>query len=57
MIIESRLTGSGDDERYVSGYFLTKEQLLDLIRDHLVDSQANLVPSSQIYLEDWLKRH
>lgn len=57
MIIESRLTGSGDDERYVSGYFLTKEQLLDLIRDHLVDSQANLVSSSQIYLEDWLKRH
>jgi len=57
MTKEVRIATSEGRDLTQEGYFLTETQLLDLLRDYIVDSRAGLVSSSEIYLEDWLKNN
>jgi hypothetical protein len=44
-------------ESYVSGYFLTIDDLQRLTRDFQVDCHDGFVNNDQSYIEEWLKKH
>lgn len=44
-------------ESYVSGYFLTIDDLKKLVRDFQSDNFDGFVSNDISYLEEWLKKH
>lgn len=55
--LESRLDSSDFFEKYLDGYFLTIDDLADLVRDFQVDNFDGFVSNDQSYIEEWLKKH
>jgi hypothetical protein len=55
--LESRLDSSDFFEKYIDGYFLTIDDLADLVRDFQVDNFDGFVSNDQSYIEEWLKKH
>ena len=44
-------------ESYVSGYFLTIEDLAKLVRDFQADCYNGFVSNDKSYIEAWLNKH
>lgn len=44
-------------ESYVSGYFLTIDDLQRLVRDFQADCFDGFVSNDNAYIEEWLKKH
>jgi hypothetical protein len=42
---------------YVSGYFLTLEDLTELVRDFQINDDMNFVRNDKSYIEKWLSKH
>jgi hypothetical protein len=58
IILESKIVvEEGKDEKYVSGYFLTIDDLQKLVRDFQVDCHDGFVSNDNAYIEQWLKNH
>lgn len=57
MTREIRIKTNDGKDILEEGFFMTNDKLLELLRDYIVDSRAGLVPSSELYLEEWLKTH
>lgn len=56
--IETILRKQKDESyQYMNGYFLTLEQLAELVRDFQVDCHDGFVSNDKSYIEEWLKKH
>ncbi len=53
IILESKIV----DEKYVDGYFLTIDDLGQLVRDFQADCHDGFVSNDKAYIEEWLKKH
>ena len=53
IILESKIVG----EKYVDGYYLTIDDLEQLVRDFQVDCHDGFVSNDKAYIEEWLKKH
>jgi hypothetical protein len=53
IILESKLV----DNIYVDGYYLTLNDLKQLMRDFQVDCYDGFVSNDGAYIENWLKNH
>lgn len=45
------------DYEYVDGYFLTIDDLEQLVRDFQADCRDGFVSNDKAYIEEWLKKH
>lgn len=54
VILETRTNSKNEIEE---GYFLTIEQLEQLVVDFAVDWHDGFVSNDQVYIEHWLKKH
>jgi len=57
MKLESKLVMTENGEIYIEGYFITIEQLAELVRDFQVDCHDGFVSNDKSYIENWLKKH
>ena len=55
MIVQE--TKIGNDDKFVSGYFLTIHDLSRLVRDFQADCHDGFVSNDNAYIEEWLKKH
>lgn len=56
--IEVMLRKQKDESyQYMDGYFLTLDQLAELVRDFQVDCHDGFVSNDKSYIEEWLKKH
>ena len=55
MKLESKLVMTENGEIYIEGYFITIEQLAELVRDFQVDCHDGFVSNDKSYIENWLK--
>lgn len=56
--IESMLRRKKDESmQYMDGYFLTINQLKELVRDFQADCHDGFVSNDQSYIEEWMKKH
>ena len=56
--IEVMLRRQKDDSmQYMEGYFLTTNQLQELVRDFQVDCHDGFVGNDIAYIEEWMKKH
>ena len=55
MIPETKIVMVDGDEKFVTGYFLTIEQLARLVRDFQADCHDGFVSNDEAYLETKLK--
>lgn len=53
IILESKII----EEKYVDGYYLTIEDLKQLVRDFQADCHDGFVSNDNAYIEAWLKKH
>lgn len=53
IILETKLV----DDEFVSGYFLTMQDLGRLVRDFQADCHDGFVSNDEAYIEQWLKKH
>jgi len=53
IILESKLIG----DKYVDGYYLTIDDLQELVRDFQADCHDGFVSNDHSYIEAWLKNH
>ena len=44
-------------ESYADGYFLTIDELKELVRDFQADCHDGFVSNDKAYIEEWLKKH
>ena len=44
-------------EKYADGYFLTIDELKELVRDFQADCYDGFVSNDKAYIEEWLKKH
>jgi len=51
--LESKIVG----EEYVDGYYLTINDLAELVRDFQVDCHDGFVSNDKSYIEAWLGKH
>jgi hypothetical protein len=58
-MIESKLiqTRTQEGEKYVKGYFLTVDQLQQLILDYHKDDYEDRIPNDQLYIMRWLNKN
>lgn len=54
IILETRIES---DNKIVSGYFLTIDDLGRLVRDFQADCHDGFVSNDESYIEEWLKKH
>lgn len=57
MKLESKLVVTENGEIFVEGYFVTIDQLAELVRDFQVDCHDGFVSNDKSYIENWLKKH
>ena len=43
--------------KYIDGYFLTIDDLAELVRDFQADCHDGFVSNDNSYLEEWLRKH
>lgn len=43
--------------QYMEGYFLTKNQLKELVRDFQADCHDGFVSNDDSYIDQWMKSH
>jgi len=53
IVLESKLI----DGEFVSGYYLTIDDLQELVRDFQADCHDGFVSNDSLYIENWLKNH
>lgn len=53
-MLESRLMKTKDGEKYVDGYFLTLDQLQQLILTYLKDDCGDKISNDQLYIMRWI---
>jgi len=46
-----------ETENYVSGYFLTIDDLQKLVRDFQVDCFDGFISNDNAYIEEWMRNH
>jgi hypothetical protein len=46
-----------DSFQYMNGYFLTINQLQELVRDFQADCHDGFVSNDKSYIEEWMKNH
>ena len=56
-MLESRLIETEKGEKYVDGYFLTLEQLAQLVRDFQADCFDGFVSNDESYIELWIEKN
>jgi hypothetical protein len=44
-------------EGYADGYFLTIDELKELLRDFQADCHDGFVSNDKAYIEEWLRKH
>ena len=57
MKLESKLVVTENGEIFIEGYFVTIDQLAELVRDFQVDCHDGFVSNDKSYIENWLKKH
>lgn len=55
--IDSNLQQEDGIEIFVSGYFLTIDELIKLTRDFQVDCFDGFVSNDKAYIDAWLEKH
>jgi hypothetical protein len=56
-MLETRLIQTKEGEEFVSGYFLTIDQIHKFLIDYLNDSYGDRIPNDQIYIMRWLNEN
>jgi hypothetical protein len=56
-MLESKLVITKEGEKYVSGYFLTIDQLQQLVVDYLKDGAEDRISNDQLYIMRWLDKN
>lgn len=54
---ESRIKQTEEGEKYVDGYFLTLEQLQNLVKDYCKDNFDIKLQNDQLYILEWLNNN
>ncbi len=55
-MLETKLVTKDGKEEFKSGYFLSIEELKELVRDFQVDCHDGFVSNDQAYIETWLNK-
>lgn len=53
--LQRKIIVTEEDEKYLEGYFLTMNQLKELVRDFQADCHDGFVSNDNAYIEEWLK--